>query len=118
MMCRAIYVVGGRNDTTYLDHVEKYDLRFCTWSTVAPLPKPLRCTTAVSYHGCLYVFGGESTSEIVNTAYKLVLTAVKWSCCVALIWHSYVVNVTFPLLLAFMNPIYLLIISEPDEHYC
>lgn len=117
MMCRAIYVVGGRNDTTYLDHVEKYDLKFCTWSTVAPLPKPLRCTTAVSYCGCLYVFGGETTSEIVNTAYKLVLTAIKWSCCVTLIWCSYFVNVTFPLLFAFMYPVYLLI-SEQNEHYC
>lgn len=65
-------MIGGRNDTTYLDHVEKYDLAFCTWSTVAPLPKPLRCTTAVSHSGNLYVFGGETTTEIVDTAYKLV----------------------------------------------
>jgi len=67
---RALYAVGGRNDTTYLDSVEKYDLALCTWSSVAPLPKPLRCMTAVSYHGKLYVFGGESTTEIVNTAYR------------------------------------------------
>jgi len=74
-MCRAVYVVGGRNDTSYLDHVEKYDLTFYTWSAVAPLPKPLRCTTAVSYRGNLYVFGGETATEIVNTAYKLVASS-------------------------------------------
>jgi len=70
MLCRAIYVVGGRNDTSFLADVERYDLSLCTWSAVAPLPKPLRCTTAVSYHGSLYIFGGESATEIVNTAYK------------------------------------------------
>ena len=70
MVRRALYAIGGRNVTTYLDQVEKYDLTFCTWTTVAPLPKPLRCTTAVGYHGNVYVFGGETTTEIVNTAYK------------------------------------------------
>ena len=63
-------MVGGRNDTSLLADVERYDLTLCTWSTVAPLPKPLRCTTAVSHRGSLYVFGGESATEIVNTAYK------------------------------------------------
>jgi len=74
MLCRAIYVIGGRNDTTFLEDVEKYDLTFGTWSAVAPLPQPLRCTTAVSYRGNLYVFGGETSTAIVNTAYKYVKT--------------------------------------------
>jgi len=67
---RSLYAVGGHNDVTYLDDVERYDLTLCTWLSVAPLPKPLRCTTAVSYRGKLYVFGGESATEIVNTAYR------------------------------------------------
>jgi len=70
LRCSSLYAVGGRNDTTYLSDVERYDLALCEWRPVASLPVALRCTTAVSYRGKLYVFGGESATEIVNTAYR------------------------------------------------
>jgi len=70
-MChRALYAVGGRDETKVLSCVEKYDLQFGTWTTVASLPQPLCCMTALGYKGKLYVFGGESTTDIVNTAFR------------------------------------------------
>ena len=67
---RYLYAVGGRGKDDILCRVEKYGLQFGMWTTVAPLPEPLQATTAVSYGGKLYVFGGESSKAIVNTAYR------------------------------------------------
>ena len=69
---RAIFAVGGQNETTILDNVERFDKGSNSWSQVAPLPQPLRCLTGLSYRGRLYVFGGESTSEISDAAYRFV----------------------------------------------
>ena len=59
-----------------LASVEKYDLSGNSWECVACLPKTLRCHSAVSYKGKLFVFGGESEGVIVNTAYRLVLYGI------------------------------------------
>ena len=67
---RVILAVGGQNEVKRLDSVESYNISLNRWSYVSPLPQPLRCCTAVSYKGALYVFGGEKETEIVKTAYR------------------------------------------------
>jgi N-acetylneuraminic acid mutarotase len=68
--CSAIYAIGGQNETDILDSVERYDIGAGTWTVVCRLPQPLRCITAVSCKGNLYVFGGENRTVITKTAYR------------------------------------------------
>lgn len=65
-----ILAIGGHNETGVLDNVEVYDPRHNNWTPRSPLPQPLRCPTAVSYKGSLYVFGGESDKDISRAAYR------------------------------------------------
>ena len=96
-MYRSLYAVGGRDENEMLSHVEKYNLQFGTWNTVAPLPQRLRCSTAVSYGGKLYVFGGESPTAIVNTAYRSTKNTVCYCCLLEkyriIVLHVYVVHI-------------------------
>lgn len=66
---RCLFAVGGRDEDELLDSVERYDPRLNVWSLVAPLPHKMRCMSSVSYKGKLFVFGGEMSTEITNTAH-------------------------------------------------
>lgn len=53
-----IYVVGGFNDRLgLLDTVQVYDIASQTWSTAAPLPRPVHHANVASADGKLYVLG-------------------------------------------------------------
>ena len=67
---RALYAIGGHSDNELLSSVERYDLHGNIWSEVARLPRPLRCLTALSYKGRLFVMGGETTDGISNAAFR------------------------------------------------
>ena len=67
---RSIIAAGGQNETSMMDSVEVYDIASNLWTVKTPLPQALRCMTAVSYKGSLYLFGGESEKEITRAAYR------------------------------------------------
>ncbi len=66
----SIIAAGGQNETSMMDSVEVYDIASNLWTVKTPLPQALRCMTAVSYKGSLYLFGGESEKEITRAAYR------------------------------------------------
>ena len=76
---RYVYAVGGMDGTEILNSVERYDMSANVWCQVAPLPQPLRFSTALSLHGKLYVFGGETAENIVNNVYRYVWPASTFS---------------------------------------
>ena len=67
---RTILAIGGQSESSLLDTVEVYDCGHNNWTLRAPLPQALRCTTAVSFKGSLYVFGGENSTEVSRAAYR------------------------------------------------
>ena len=69
MIFRTLFAIGGQNETELLDKVEQYDTLLNTWAAVSPLPQRMRCMTAVSFKGKIYVFGGESQGEITKATY-------------------------------------------------
>ncbi len=70
LMFRSVLAIGGQNETNRLDTVELYDVQHNSWRKCTPMPQPLRCLTAIGYKGSLYVFGGETDTDIVKTAYR------------------------------------------------
>lgn len=69
LVIRFLFAVGGHDEYELLDSVERYDPQLNTWSLVAPLPQKMRCMASVSFKGKLFLFGGEMSSEITNSAY-------------------------------------------------
>ena len=65
-----IIALGDQDESHRLDSVEIYDIAHNMWTAKATMPQALRCFTAVSFRGSLYVFGGETQHEIVNLAYR------------------------------------------------
>ncbi|KAK3096186.1 hypothetical protein FSP39_024171 [Pinctada imbricata] len=67
------FAIGGQDGTEILSTVERYDSNTNAWMLVAPLPKPLRFMTSTSHKGKLYVFGGESTSDVSSSGFRYML---------------------------------------------
>ena len=61
-----IYAVGGCNSDGNTTRCDKYREDADEWEAVAPMPKALRCCSATSYRGRLYVFGGECEKTTNN----------------------------------------------------
>lgn len=68
-----MYAVGGQDGSEILMTVERYDPHTNTWTMVHSLPRSLRFMTSVSYKGKLYVFGGETKSDVSNGALRYIL---------------------------------------------
>eukprot|EP00906_Rhabdomonas_costata_P011235 RCo015914 len=55
---RQLYVLGGRNNKTRLNTMERYDVLSRTWTALPPM-KTVRSAPAVAaFRGSIYVFGG------------------------------------------------------------
>ena len=62
-----IYIVGGRNTTTYLTATHRLNLATQAWETVAPIPERVELAATVSISGLLYVIGGYSPRTLNST---------------------------------------------------
>jgi len=67
---RFVYVVGGFEERSggTTRTVERYDLRADSWKRVRSMPIGLNHTTAVAYHGKLYVHGGYRARRSLSSA--------------------------------------------------
>jgi N-acetylneuraminic acid mutarotase len=72
---RFAYLVGGfeRRSGVTTSAVERYDLRGDRWRRVRPMPLGLNHTTAVAYHGRLYVHGGYTARRSLQSATSVLL---------------------------------------------
>ena len=72
---RYAYVVGGfeRRSGVTTSAVERYDLRRDRWRRVRSMPLGLNHTTAVAYHGRLYVQGGYTARRSLSSATAVLL---------------------------------------------
>ncbi len=58
-----IYVVGGENQESVVNSVERYDPRFGTWTDLSRKPTPVADVHAVVLGGKLYVPGGRRSKD-------------------------------------------------------
>jgi N-acetylneuraminic acid mutarotase len=62
-----IYIPGGETSASVRNaFVQVYSTAADTWSTVEPLPVPLRYHEVVAHDGLLYVLGGETTGDVYS----------------------------------------------------
>ncbi|XP_047439537.1 kelch-like protein 10 [Mugil cephalus] len=67
VISRYVYLVGGCDQTTHLDTVQKLDLLTCTEHPVASM-NSARCYVSVAVHnGCIYAIGGFNGETYLNT---------------------------------------------------
>ena len=64
----AIYVIGGYDETKYLDTVERYDPRNDVWTSVAPIHSARHYHSSAVVDGVIYVMGGHDGTKYLTTA--------------------------------------------------
>ena len=69
---RYVYMIGGYNNTNYVNTVYVATLQsggISSWSTLNPLPVALRDPAVVIATNTIYVMGGRDASQVYNTIY-------------------------------------------------
>lgn len=59
-MTQVVIVVGGRNDTHFIDSVEIYNLDKKIWELGPPLPEPIGRASVVEFGRDVLVIGGQN----------------------------------------------------------
>ncbi len=79
-----IYVLGGRDFSTLVPSVERFETTTNTWTTMSPMPTALVGFSATAWHEYLYITGGQAQSPLPaqpSTIQRFDTTADTWELC-------------------------------------
>jgi len=66
-----LYIFGGRNQSGLLDSVFLYNPGIDLWQVLPPMDLSLENSTAVEFHGSIFVIGGSTQHEFTRNVYSM-----------------------------------------------
>ena len=77
-----LYTFGGSDNIDLSNEIKSFDFSTSTWSDVLPYsstsPEPRLNSLSFTYSGSLFIYGGQTKTQLVNDLWKFDLNNQKW----------------------------------------